>query len=222
MTNATPARAAPTLSEQDDLRSRQWSLLARLLAAPPDAEMLKALSTLEGDGTALGQAYGVLARAAATADAAEVEREYFELFIGVGRGELLPYASFYLTGFLNERPLADLRRDLGAMGVARAKGRHEPEDHVASIAEVMAGLASGEFDAGVLGCGVAGEAGFFARHLQPWVTRFFDDLAIAPSARFYRAVAGIGRIFTDIETRAFTLQASADRAPAEVRTGRGH
>ncbi len=214
MTNASPAQAAPTVPEHDMLRSRQWALLSRLLAAPPDAQALSALAALEGDGTALGQAYGVLARTAAEADSAEVEREFFELFVGVGRGELLPYASFYMTGFLNERPLADLRRDLGAMGVARANGRHEPEDHVASVAEVMAGLAAGEFDAGALGCGAAGEAGFFARHLQPWITRFFDDLAVAPSARFYRAVAEIGRIFTDIEIRAFALEAGADRAPA--------
>ncbi len=151
MTNASPAEAVPALPEQDALRSRQWALLARLLAAAPDADTLAALAALEGDETALGQAYGVLARMAAETDAATVEREFFELFIGVGRGELLPYASFYLTGFLNERPLADLRRDLGAMGVVRADGRHEPEDHVASIAEVMAGLAAGEFDAGVSG-----------------------------------------------------------------------
>jgi len=222
LTNASPAAAAPTLSEQDTLRSRQWALLARLLAAAPDAETLAALSALEGDETALGQAYGVLARTASETDAATVEREFFELFVGVGRGELLPYASFYLTGFLNERPLADLRRDLGAMGVARADGRHEPEDHVASVAEVMAGLAGGEFDASALGCGAAGEAGFFARHLQPWVTQFFDDLAVAPSARFYRAVAEIGRIFTDIEMRAFALQAAADRAGTDARSANGN
>lgn len=216
MKNAGSVQAALRSSEEDILRSRQWALLARLLAAAPDAETLAALAALEGDETALGQAYRVLARTAAETDVATVEREFFELFIGVGRGELLPYASFYLTGFLNERPLADLRRDLGAMGVARAEGRHEPEDHVASIAEVMAGLAAGEFDAGVLGCGAAGEAGFFARHMQPWVTQFFDDLAIAPSARFYRAVAEIGRIFTDIEMRAFALQVAADRAKVEA------
>jgi TorA maturation chaperone TorD len=222
VTNASPVEAEPTVSEHDILRARQWALLSRLLAAPPDAETLTALAAVEGDATALGQAYGVLARAAAETDSAKVEREFFELFVGVGRGELLPYASFYLTGFLNERPLADLRRDLGVMGVARADGRHEPEDHVASLAEIMAGLAAGEFDAGVLGCGAAGEAGFFARHLEPWAGRFFDDLAVAPSARFYRAVAEIGRIFTDIETRAFALQAGADRSAPDRRNAGRH
>ena len=187
-------------------------MLARLLVAPPDADTLAQIARLEGDDSALGQAYVALARAAGETTQERVAKEFFELFVGVGRGELLPYASFYLTGFLNERPLAELRRDLGAMGVARAADRFEPEDHIASIAEVMAGLAAGEFDAGTLGCGAAGEAGFFARHMEPWAAQFFDDLAVAQSARFYRAVAEIGRIFTDIETRAFALEAAGHRA----------
>jgi len=214
MSQTSQPSSAQALSEHDALRSSQWAFIARLLVAAPDADMLAGIAALDGDDTALGQAYGVLARAAATADRAAVEREFFELFVGVGRGELLPYASFYLTGFLNERPLADLRRDLGAMGVTRSKGRHEPEDHMASIAEVMAGLAAGEYDAGILGCGAAGEAGFFARHVQPWAVQFFDDLAVAPSARFYRAVAEVGRIFTDIEAQGFALDAAAHRGAA--------
>lgn len=85
---------------------------------------------------------------------------------------------------------------------------------MASVAEVMAGLALGDYDAAVLGCGAAGEAGFFARHVQPWAGQFFDDLAVAPSARFYRAVAEIGRTFTDIEARAFALDAAGHRGSA--------
>ncbi len=192
-------------AEENVLRAQQWSFLARILASPPNSEMLMGLSQLDGDDTALGQAYCVLAKTARDASADDVANEFFELFVGVGRGELLPYASFYITGFLNERPLADLRRDLSVMGIERAKDRFEPEDHIASLAEVMAGLASGEYDAAPLGCGGAGEAGFFARHLEPWVTQFFDDLAVSPSAEFYRAVAEIGRTFTDVEMRAFEL-----------------
>ncbi|MDD9717449.1 molecular chaperone TorD family protein [Dinoroseobacter sp. PD6] len=212
MSTASTAQAKPAKSEYEVLRAQQWSLIASLLVAPPDSDALSALAGLTGDDTALGQAYGVLADTAGAADAEDVAREFFELFVGVGRGELLPYASFYLTGFLNERPLADLRRDLAMMGIERVEGRFEPEDHIASIAEVMAGLAAGDFDASVLGCGAAGEAGFFARHLEPWAAQFFDDLAVAPSARFYRSVAEVGRIFTDIETRAFALEAKAHRA----------
>lgn len=166
MSTASTAQAKPAKSEYEMLRAQQWSLIASLLVAPPDSDALSALAGLTGDDTALGQAYGVLADTAGAADAEDVAREFFELFVGVGRGELLPYASFYLTGFLNERPLADLRRDLAMMGIERVEGRFEPEDHIASIAEVMAGLAAGDFDASVLGCGAAGEAGFFARHLE--------------------------------------------------------
>ncbi len=211
---ASTAPAAPARPEHEQLRAQQWGLIASLLVAAPDRAMLDALAGLSGDDTALGQAYSVLARTAAEANAEDVTQEYFELFVGVGRGELLPFASFYITGFLNERPLADLRQDLLLMGVERAAGRFEPEDHVASLAEIMSGLAAGDFDASVLGCGAAGEAGFFARHLAPWVGQFFDDLAVAPSARFYRAVAEVGRIFTDIETRAFELEAAAHRGSA--------
>lgn len=205
MNTANSAETELAMDEDDALRSQQWALLAAVLSASPSEEILQAIAGLQGDDTALGQAYEVLARAAGETSATEVEREFFELFVGVGRGELLPYASFYLTGFLNERPLADLRRDLSVMGVERAENRHEPEDHIASLSEIMAGLADGTYDPVSLGCGAAGEAGFFARHLEPWVAQFFDDLAVAPSARFYRAVAEVGRTFTDIEARAFEL-----------------
>jgi TorA maturation chaperone TorD len=215
---ASRASSQPATDAQDQLRAQQWNLLARLLAAPPGANDLRALAQLSGDSTPLGRAYEELAAAAGTAVPDEVAREYHELFIGVGRGELLPYGSFYLTGFLNERPLAELRRDLAAMGVERAEGRHEPEDHVASLCEVMAGLAGGSFDAAPLGCGGAGEAGFFARHLEPWVGQFFDDLAGAPSTVFYRSVAGVGRTFCEIEARAFALDRAADMPPAGATT----
>lgn len=190
------ARNSDSLAE-DVLRAQQYGFLARLLAAAPSDEVLADVAAMKGDGTALGQAYDVLAGTAATTTAAQVESEFFELFIGVGRGELLPYASFYLTGFLNERPLADLRADLARLGIARAEGRYEPEDHLALLFEVMAGMASGD---------VAGDqAAFFDRHIAPWAAQFFDDLAIAPSARFYRPLAEIGRLFVDIEARAFAL-----------------
>lgn len=189
--------------QQDLLRAGHYRLLSRLLAAAPDRALLAGVAALEGDGTALGQAYGALARAAAAADPAEVGREFFELFVGVGRGELLPYASFYLTGFLNERPLATLRSDLAALGVTRAPGLHDPEDHIAFICELMAGLADGS----VAPQGALTEDVIFNRHLAPWAAQFFDDLAIAPSARFYRPLAEVGRLWIDIDARALALAA---------------
>jgi TorA maturation chaperone TorD len=201
MTDSQPTRGS-AITAVDAARSEQYRFLARLLMSAPDQALLDAIAQLEGDQTALGQAFAALAAAAANADAAVVEREYFELFVGVGRGELLPYASFYLTGFLNERPLAVLRADLAQIGVARAEGRFEPEDHIALLLEVMADMAAGHIE-----IDVAGQGAFFARHIAPWAGQFFDDLAVAPSARFYRPLAEIGRLLTDIESRAFTLAA---------------
>lgn len=200
MSIASPAFAGQAVTDIDLLRSQQYGFLSRILATAPDATLLRQIASVDGDQTPLGAAFRLLASAAARADAPRVEREFFELFVGVGRGELLPYASFYLTGFLNERPLADLRGDLARLGVARVDGRHEPEDHIAGVLEVMSGLASGRF-----GRGHADEAEFFARHVAPWAGMFFADLAEAPSSDFYRAVAEIGRLLIDIETRAFAL-----------------
>ncbi|MCH8465793.1 MAG: molecular chaperone TorD family protein [Roseinatronobacter sp.] len=194
--------AGPAIDPIDTARSDQYRFVARLLSAPPDQALLAQISGLQGDQTPVGLAFAALADAARKADPAKVEREYFELFVGVGRGELLPYGSFYQTGFLNERPLAELRADLARLGVARAQGRHEPEDHIALLFEVMADMAAGE-----IAQSAAGQAAFFNRHIAPWAAQFFDDLAIAPSARFYQPLAEIGRLLTDIESRAFTLAA---------------
>jgi len=201
MTDSQPG-SGPAIEDFDQARSEQYRFIARLLASPPSAETLSHIAQLQGDDSQLGHAFTNLAQAAGSADAKKVEREFFELFVGVGRGELLPYASFYQTGFLNERPLADLRGDLAALGVARAEGRHEPEDHIALLFEVMADFAVGEIDADE-----RTQARFYARHVQPWALQFFDDLATAPSVGFYRPVAEIGRILTEIETRAFALAA---------------
>lgn len=192
----------PASDPIDVARSQQYGFLARLLSAPPDIDLLAQISKLQGDETPMGRAFSALAGAAGSADIQAIEREFFELFVGVGRGELLPYASFYLTGFLNERPLAELRGDLVRLGVARAEGRHEPEDHIALLLEVMAEMAGGQIS-------VAPDlqAAFFNRHIAPWAAQFFDDLAIAPSAQFYRPLAEIGRLLTDIESRAFSLAA---------------
>lgn len=201
MTDSQPG-TGPAIDAIDLARSEQYRFLARLLSSEPDAELLAQIAQLDGDDTAMGQAFTALATVARRADPAAVAREYFEIFVGVGRGELLPYASFYLTGFLNERPLAELRGDLARLGIARAEGRHEPEDHIALLFEVMADMAAGDIPADA-----QMQSAFFARHIAPWAAQFFDDLAIAPSADFYRSLAEIGRLLTDIESRAFALAA---------------
>jgi TorA maturation chaperone TorD len=184
-------------------RARLFALLGALLSSAPDAALLGSLRALRGDpATPLGLALARLSEAAAASTPAKAEREFHDLFIGVGRGELLPYGSYYLTGFLHERPLADLRGDLRRLGVARAPGVAEPEDHIAFECETLSGLIGGAFDAPAE---AAGE--FFARHMRPWAGRFFADLEAAESARFYRAVGALGRTAMEIEAAAAELPA---------------
>jgi TorA maturation chaperone TorD len=188
------------IDDVSQARAQEYALLARLLRQPPSSMLLKQIGQLRGDETQLGAAHAALAEVANTADTAAVEREYFDLFIGVGRGELLPYASYYLTGFLHERPLARLRRDLARFGIDRAEEVSDPEDHAGILCEVMAGLASGELP----GSEEAGRT-IFENHMAPWIGRFFADLESAEGAEFYRRVGTVGRVFVEIEGDAFKL-----------------
>jgi TorA maturation chaperone TorD len=188
------------VDEVDSARAQEYALLSALLARAPDAGLLARLSGLRGDATPLGLAHVALAEAASAATPDTVEREFFDLFIGIGRGELMPYGSYYLTGFLHERPLARLREDLGQLGIERVEGNAEPEDHAATLCEIMSGLAGGRF-----GAPAGAEQEIFDRHLAPWMGRFFSDLERADAARFYKPLGSIGRLFMDIETEAFAL-----------------
>jgi TorA maturation chaperone TorD len=182
----------------DAARAREYGLLAALLSCPPSNALLGEITRLQGDATPLGCAHAALAEAASEALAAGVEREYFDLFVGLGRGELLPYGSYYLTGFLNERPLSRLRADLAAFGIERVENHFEPEDHAATLCEIMAGLAGGRFPASE-----QAQRAFFAKHVAPWMGRLFADIEAAASAKFYRSVGSLGRLFLEIEAEAF-------------------
>ncbi len=192
-----------TLSDIDEInseRSQEYALLSALLARAPDADLLSRVAGLRGDATPLGLAHMALGEAAADADADRISREYFELFIGLGRGEVLPYASYYLTGFLHDRPLARLRDYLAALGIERAEGNAEPEDHAAILCEIMAGVTGGRFPAPE-----DTDRKLFEKHLAPWIGRFFADLERAEHADFYRRVGALGRLFVQVEMEAFAL-----------------
>jgi TorA maturation chaperone TorD len=188
------------VDDVDLARAREYALLATLLFRSPDAALLKRLAGLKGEPTPLGLAHAALGEAAARSDEARVGREYFELFVGLGRGELLPYASYYLTGFLYERPLARLRADLKRLGIEAASGQSEPEDHAAILCEIMAALAGRQIEAAA-----TAEQEIFAKHLAPWISRFFADLERTQPADFYARVGALGRTFIEIETEAFGL-----------------
>lgn len=189
-----------TLDEVDLARAQEYSLLSTLLARSPDAPLLHRLSELRGDLSPLGLAHSALAKAAARTDAEITAREHFTLFVGLGRGELLPYASYYLTGFLHGRPLASLRQVLQRIGIERVDGQTEPEDHAAILLEIMAGLAGGKIAAPT-----GTDREIFDNHLSPWITRLFSDLEKSASADFYAAVGTLGRTFMEIETQGFRL-----------------
>jgi TorA maturation chaperone TorD len=191
---------ANNIDDVDAARAAEYALLSVLLARAPDAEFLARLARLRADASPLGLAHAALAEAAAATTAERAEREFFNLFIGLGRGELMPYGSYYISGFLYERPLARLREDLGRLGIARAEHNCEPEDQAAILCEIMAGLAGGKFPAPS-----GADRALFEKHLAPWIGRFFADLERAAEADFYRRVGTLGRLFINIETEAFAL-----------------
>lgn len=188
------------VDEIDRLRAAEWGMLAVLLGRAPDAETLRKVAEIKGDATELGMAHVALGDAAAAADEAGASRAYFDLFIGVGRGEFLPYGSYYLTGFLHERPLARVRADLERLGVARDGPRSEPEDHIAILCDVMANFASGAIEADI-----PTQRAFFEAHIKPWAIRFFADVEVSQRSEFYRSVGRVGRTFLELESEAFTL-----------------
>jgi TorA maturation chaperone TorD len=197
--HTTSSRA---VDEIDRARAQEYALLAALLSRSPDARMIGQLTLLRGDASPLGLAHAGLASAAAGTDEASAQREYFDLFAGLGQDALLPYASHYLTGSLYGRPLVRLRETLQRLGIESAAGHSEPEDHIAILCEIMAGLVGGEIAAPT-----GADREFFEQHLAPWARRFFVDLEAAKSAEFYACVGSLGRTFLDIETGAFALPA---------------
>ncbi|MEL6839661.1 MAG: molecular chaperone TorD family protein [Pseudomonadota bacterium] len=191
------------IAQEDRLRADLYNFLGLLLAGPPDEMVLAQTAGLTGDETPLGQAISQLASVAKVSKPKAVTREFNALFIGLGRGELLPFASYYLTGFLNEKPLATLRGDMAAKGIARAPNVYEPEDNIASLMEMMGGLIVGRF-----ACGAAdlqAQKAFFNKHVGPWAGHFFSDLEAAKNSVLYASIGAVGREFMEIEREAFRM-----------------
>ena len=188
------------VDEIDRARAQEYALLSTLLSRSPDIQMIELLASLRGDASPLGIAHTALGEAAGRATEESAGREYFNLFGGLGKSPLLPYASHYLTDSLYGRPLGRLRKTLQQLGIESVAGNSEPEDHAAILCEVMAGLVGGDIAAPV-----DADRDFFEKHLAPWITRLFADLEKSESAEFYARVGLLGRTFVDIETEAFAL-----------------
>ena len=203
MSNTAEIQCPRSITDEDRARAQIYQLLGVLLAGPPSADLLKGLASLQGDDTPLGAASRNLAALAERTNPFDAEREYNNLFVGLGRGELLPYASYYLTGFLNEKPLAELRTDLMSRGIQARSDVKEPEDHIGTLCEIMAGIITGEFPCD---SGLSSQKAFFEAHIAKWAALFFTDLEEAQSAVFYAPVGSLGRAFMSVETDAFAIQ----------------
>jgi TorA maturation chaperone TorD len=187
------------VDELDRARAREYALLATLLASAPDTQLIGRLALLQGDATPLGMAHAALAEASRRCNETTAAREYFDLFDGLGEGQLQPYASHYLTGSLYGRPLVELRDTFRRLGVERVN-QSEPEDRMATLCEIMAGLIGGAIT-GLDG----GDREFFAKHLATWAQRFFVDLERTNPAGFYACVGSLGRAFMEIETEVYSF-----------------
>lgn len=193
------------IDPEDRARADLYDFLSLLLARPADKALLSHTAALRGDpGTPIGEAIDALARLARVTSPETAEREFNTLFIGIGRGEHLPYASYYLTGFLNEKPLARLRADMARRGIARAAGKHEPEDNIASLMEMMGGLIVGRFGSVA---SLHDQRQFFEAHIDAWAVHFYTDLESTGSSVFYAAVGALGRRYMEIEREAFRMLA---------------
>lgn len=186
------------VSPEDRFRAEAYGLLGNLLARAPDQALLDRLSAIEvadsDQDAGMAAAWKTLAMAAGRTTPEAVDDEYHALFIGIGRGELVPYGSWYLTGHLMERPLAQLRQDLKILGFERREEVKEPEDHAGALMETMAMMVLDD-----RGIGAHEQKQFFDRHLEPWIEKFFADLQDAGSASFYSAVGVLGSQFVEVE-----------------------
>lgn len=203
MTVTNAVETYTPLSPEDQARADLYALLSSLLLEIPTQDVLNKLSQLEGGESDIGSAISALARVARSVDGVSVEREYNVIFIGVGRGDILPYASYYLTGFLHEKPLADLRATMRRLGLKRSEGVVEPEDHLGTLCEMMAGLITGAFGEPA---SLAIQKEFFNAHIAPWAAHCFSDLEKAENAVLYAPVGSLGRALMDIENEAFRFE----------------
>lgn len=207
--SAAPVAVSLPLSGEDQARADLYALLSRLLLAAPDAALLAALAAAdpifcsEGGDPALEQAWEQLTLASRVMDPAAVSEEFDALFISIGSPPVNPYGSRYLSGYMNDTPLADLRGDLARLGVRRVRGVGEFEDHLGSLCETMRVLVAGA--PGIARQSEARQQRFFEAHIAPWYARCLADIAQAEGANYYRVVARLAGAFLAIEAEAFVV-----------------
>lgn len=206
--SANPSLIPPGSSALDEetARAELYGLLSQLYYAPPGPEVLSALrvavTEAPAEGGFLQEPWQRLVASARALSDADIAREFDRLFGGVGKPEVYLFGSHYLSGFLNEKPLARLRADLDRLGLARDEAMPETEDHIAYLCEVMRYLIAGD-DVAV--CNLSSQREFFSTHVQPWVLRLCEALAAHRNAHFYACLAGFTQAFVSVETQGFDM-----------------
>ena len=200
--SSSTAKTIDIIDDEDQLRADMYSFLASLLRAEPNTDLVKQLTNLESDDSPIGKSIKTLSKLASSLDLPTIRDEYVRIFIGVGRGEILPFASYYLTGFLKDKPLAKLRNDMKEIGIELAENVKEPEDHISSLFDMMSGLILGKFNKKF---SIGEQKDFFNKHLNPWVDLLMRDIESSKIAVFYSPVGTIGREFIEIERSSFSM-----------------
>ncbi len=192
------------MEQSQSMRSDIYLLLATLFRQAPNSELLGFLSELEfeNNGTPMAKSWSALVDSSKEAVESQIADEYQELFIGIGRGEVVPFASWHVTGSLMEKPLADIRSDLAQLGLERSENVKEPEDHIAALCEIMSYLCEAE---------EGQQKAFFNRHIAPWFERLVNQIMSAPSAQYYLAVAQLLGAFLSLENVSFTEAKTSKR-----------
>ena len=203
--NDDSLHTAALIDEEDQARAGTYAILSALLGGIPGQDLIDYLRHIDDPADAaapgeVGEAWLALREAAAMADRSALDDEYHALFIGLGRGEVVPFGSWHMTGFLMEKPLSELRDDLRALGLESDQDCREPEDHIAAVCETLS-LLIGSPDVESYRQRV-----FYMKHLHPWGERFFRQLQSAKNASFYRAVGLLGERFMQLENRYLNVQ----------------
>ena len=191
------------MNDEGRLRADTYSLLASLFHCPPGRDLLHCLENIEpsphSEADSVARAWQQIRVAAAGADLDSLDDEYHDLFIGLGRGEVVPYGSWHLTGFLMEKPLSDLRDDLKSLGFEPGEHQKDPEDHISALCEAMALIIRAD------DIDEPRERQFFVRHIHPWAKKFFQELQAAKSAQFYKSVGFLGQRFVELENQYLSM-----------------
>lgn len=189
------------MSSEAQVRSNTYSILASLLSSTPSLDLLDYLKHIatpadaDEDVGEMGHAWLALKSAALEVDIDKLDDEFHTLFIGVGRGAIVPFGSWHITGFLMDKPLSELRDDLKALGIESDENEKDPEDHIAALCECMSLIINAD------DIDESRERQFFIRHIKPWAEKFFQELQAASSAAFYKPVGALGQAFMQLESQ---------------------